>query len=241
MKTAFQTKTLETKTLDISTETKQVKIAIAEMESVDYDGDLFAKTAFDKTIKESGPKGSNEIWHLVDHTPSLKSALGKFSELYVDGKYLVGVSKFKDSPLWNQIWPLYESGDINQHSVGFSTINETKAEGHNLITEVRLFEGSAVPWGANKNTPTLEVVKGMERAEQLDYIQKKFQRLCKALSKGDSVDELSDTSLLIIELKQLQQLFTDITTQPVIETVEPDNSLTVEAIKQWREQFKSEF
>ncbi len=40
-------------------------MAIAEMESIDRDGDVFDKSAFDKTIAERGPLGSNEIFRKI--------------------------------------------------------------------------------------------------------------------------------------------------------------------------------
>ena len=41
--------------------------------------------------------GTNEIWHLLDHTRTSFSALSKFEELGRQGKYIVGVSAFKNS------------------------------------------------------------------------------------------------------------------------------------------------
>ena len=197
----YTRKSFDLKALDVDTTTKSVKVAIAEMESIDRDGDVFLPTAFNKTIAERGPKGTNEIWHLVDHNASIKSALGKFSELYIDGKYLVGVSQYKDTALWQQVFPLYESGDITQHSVGFSTINKEAKSTHNVITEVALWEGSAVLWGANPNTPTLEVAKSIH-GETPETLTDKLSRISKALKGGKFDDEA--LSLLLIEFKQIQ-------------------------------------
>lgn len=203
----YQTKELQGGVLDVDNSTRRVKVAIAEMESIDRDGDVFTPTAFNKTIKERGPQGTNEIWHLVDHSASLKSALGKFSELYVDGKYLVGVSERKDAALWEQIWPLYEAGDITQHSVGFTTIHKEAKAGHTVITEVQLWEGSAVLWGANPNTPTLQVEKSLFGIEEKADKIERLNALIKAVKGGRyDVDSLS---LLAIELKQLQQFIQD--------------------------------
>lgn len=158
----YDKKYFNLKALDVDTSTRSVKIAIAEMETIDRDEDLINPIAFNRTVKNKGPKGSNEIWHLLDHTPTSFSALSKFSELYVDGKHLVGVSKYKDSFAWREVaWPLYESGDFTQHSIGFRTVKAEQRNGYKEIIEAELFEGSAVLWGANPNTPTHGVTKSL--------------------------------------------------------------------------------
>ena len=76
-------KVYDLKALDVDTSKRRVKVAIAEMESIDRDGDVFDKSAFNKTIAERGPNGTNEIWHLVNHERKLESSVGKFDKLYV--------------------------------------------------------------------------------------------------------------------------------------------------------------
>jgi HK97 family phage prohead protease len=230
----YQSKVFNLKALDVDEKNRTVKVAIAELESIDRDNDVFEPVAFDKTIKESGPTGSNEVWHLLDHTAKSFSALSKFSELGRDGKYIAGVSKYKNSFAWREVaWPLYEAGDITQHSVGFKTIKETKArEGHNIIQEVKLFEGSAVLWGANPNTPTMQLVKSlMNMDEDRDITAaEKIDEIIKRLKDGRYEEEKQ--SLLIIELKRLQYHFDnkdfsmlteqEKTTQPEAQATEPE-------------------
>src|SRR6478609_671215 len=174
------------KPLDVDTTGKRVKIAISHMGSEDSDKDIIMPGAFNKSIKERGPQGANQIWHLADHNPSIKSAFGKFSELAVEGEYLVGVSVYKDNLMWQQAWPMYEAGDITEHSIGFSIPkNGSKTEkGIRYISEIKLYEGSSVLWGANSNTPTLSVMKSMKFDEQkalidgeIDYIMKNLGRI----------------------------------------------------------------
>lgn len=202
------------KALDVDDKTRRVKVAIAELESIDRDNDVFDPGAFDKTLRENGPKGSNEIWHLLDHSPRSFSALGKFSEISREGKYIAGVSNYKSSMFaWREVaWPLYEAGDINQHSVGFQPLQVEEGKSGDeprIIKEVRLFEGSAVLWGANPNTPTLEIMKRLfsdddERditgPEKIDEIVKKL----KTERRGFSPE---DYSLLVIELQRLKKFF----------------------------------
>lgn len=226
MKAVLEHKVFNLKTLDVDTKTRSVKVAIAELESVDRDGDVFSSTAFDKTIKERGPQGSNEIWHMADHGYCLTSALSKFTELYKEGKHIVGISPYRDTALWRDtIWPLYEAGDINQHSVGFRTMKFAKrADDVREITEAALWEGSAVLWGANPYTPTLGITKSAITPEIIESEIKRFDLLIKSIKAGRFDD---DTSLLQLELTRLQQFAIDLSshaTQPETKSTEPDSA-----------------
>jgi HK97 family phage prohead protease len=220
------------KALDVDSKTKRVKVAISQLEDIDRDNDVFSPTAYDKTIKENGPKGSNEIWHLLDHTLKSFSALSKFSEIGREGKYITGVSLYKNSFAWREVaWPLYEAGDITQHSVGFhiEKADDRDKKGIRVIREVKLYEGSAVLWGAQKDTPTMQVVKNLlhleddrdiTMAEKIDEIIKKI--------KSGRFDE--DKSIFIIELKRIQQLFGEGQVLKIFQ--EPEETTTLEEVTQ---------
>lgn len=194
MKRYFEQKTLANSVQDVSETSRKVKVAISQMGSKDFDNDVIDHTAYNKTLNERGPKGANLVWHLTDHNPSLKSAIGKFSELYVEGDYLVGITNVPNTTWGNDVLEFYKSGHINQHSVGFRTIkqeNQKSQEGeYNLIKEILLFEGSAVLWGANINTPTIEVGKSMtEVMDQHEKLSKELSLLLKSLKDGRFTDE----------------------------------------------------
>lgn len=200
----YLTKTYDLKALDVDEKSRMVKVAIAETESVDRDNEVIDSKAFNRTIQAKGPGGTNEIWHLIDHNPSLETALGKFSEVYMEGKHLVGVSQYKDSWLWREVaWPLYKAGDINQHSIGFRVIDDAKSEGRRVIKEIELYEGSAVLWGANPNTPVLDIVKSIYK-EKHESLNDRIDWIVKGLREGKYNEEKS--SLLILELQQLSNL-----------------------------------
>ena len=63
---------------------------------------------------------------------------------------------------------MYESGIIREHSIGFNyiadKIKQAKEGDQNIweIQEVKLWEGSAVVFGANSETPNLAIVKSQE-------------------------------------------------------------------------------
>jgi len=96
MQSNYQKKYNTCKTLDIDTVQKQVKVAIAEMETIDRDNEIFDPKAFNKTLKEQGPQGSNEIWHLLDHSNNSFSALSKFKEVGVEAQVVVEQEKALD-------------------------------------------------------------------------------------------------------------------------------------------------
>lgn len=201
---------IDCKALDIDTVTKGVKVALSRMDMMDGYKDVIEKTAFTKTIRERGPKGANLIWHLADHTPTLKSAFGKFSELYVEGDRLIGVSKYKDTGIWKAAFPLYEAGDINQHSIGFISMEDTwdKKTGIRTIHELKLYEGSTVLWGANSDTPTMDVMKSLTFDQQRDYVSGELDYIIKNI---DRIEDDDLKSLFEIKLRQVQAIITDFT------------------------------
>lgn len=238
----FQTKTVGAGALDVNDKSRQVKVAISQVGSKDLDNDVIEAGAYAKTIAERGPKGSNLIWHLTDHNPNLKSAVGKFSELFMENNYLVGITNIPNTTWGNDVLEFYKTGHINQHSIGFRIIkrepvNPDTAEEYSLIKEVLLYEGSAVLWGANPNTPTLAAGKALtleESKKELEILQKEMTVLTKSLKDGRFTDESFD--LIEIRFNQVQEriseLFKNIT-QPVNETVEPKADSLLSTIKQF--------
>lgn len=226
----YNIKAVDASVMDADQSTRTVKVAFAQMGSIDRDNDIINSGAFTKTIKERGHKGSNQIWHLVDHNASLKSALGKPHELYEEGGYLVGITKMIDTPLGNDMLKMYGDGLINQHSIGFSIIKDemSKKDDIRVIKEVALWEGSAVLWGANPNTPTFEVMKGMGEEEKKVTLNQRLERLFKALKHGSYTDE--SFGLLEIEIKQIQQQILEMTTIPATAAVKSDEEKAIEQL-----------
>src|SRR4051812_19184676 len=52
---------------DIDTESRVITVYYSAFDNKDRDGDVIVKGAFTKTIKEQGPAGIGEIWHLINH------------------------------------------------------------------------------------------------------------------------------------------------------------------------------
>jgi HK97 family phage prohead protease len=233
--------------LDIEPESRTVKACWSRIGNVDLDNDIIVAEAFTKTIKERGPKGKNMIWSLVDHKADMAHTLGKPKELYIEGDMLVAVTELICTECGEDAIKLYEAGLINQHSIGFSTLKSdvNQKTGVRTITELKLYEGSAVLWGANPETPTLGF-KG-EFKETKENLIIRLENLIKAFRGGTFTDDTF--ALMEIQIKQIQAelLALDITetiTQPA-EAVEPtpvveekNNEEVLKAIKQFNNLFK---
>jgi HK97 family phage prohead protease len=233
--------------LDIEPESRTVKACWSRIGNVDLDGDIIVAEAFTKTIKERGPKGKNMIWSLVDHKADMAHTLGKPKELYIEGDMLVAVTDLIETECGEDAIKLYEAGLINQHSIGFSTLKSdvNQKTGVRTITELKLYEGSAVLWGANPETPTLGF-KG-EFKETKENLSIRLENLIKAFRGGTFTDDTF--ALMEIQIKQIQAELlaleiTETITQPA-EAVEPtpeveekNDEEVLKAIKQFNNLFK---
>ena len=212
--------------MDVDEEKRIVKACWSRMGIVDLDNDIMDFNCFTKTLGERGPKAKNQIWSLVDHRPETKYALGKPSELYVEGDMLIAITKIVDTDCGEDAIKLYNAGCINEHSVGFRTIKEQMdvKSGIRTIQEVMLYEGSAVLFGANPETPTLSL-KALGKPNDKASLVARLERLCKAFKSGTFTDETF--GLLEIEIKQIQSEIENISTLPVVKTVEPPKEDTL--------------
>ena len=234
--------------LDIEPETRTVKACWSRIGNVDLDNDIIVAEAFTKTIKERGPAGKNMIWSLVDHKADMAHTLGKPKELYIEDDMLVAVTDLIETECGEDAIKLYEAGLINQHSIGFSTLKSTvdQKTGVRTITELKLYEGSAVLWGANPETPTLGF-KG-EFKENKEALSLRLENLIKAFKGGTFTDDTF--ALMEIQIKQIQAALLELEvvetitqsapaiepTQTIVE--EKSNEEVLKAIKQFNNLFK---
>ena len=127
--------------------------------NLDSHRDVIVQGAFAKTISEWGPKGRKRIAHLMDHNPTHRVAVIK--ELMEDAHGLRFVSKFlgQNHSKARDALIEYEEGAITEHSIGFDLVKwEMDADADILkLTELRLYEGSGVTWGANMDTPVVDI------------------------------------------------------------------------------------
>jgi HK97 family phage prohead protease len=214
----------------------------AKFGNIDLHGDMIMPGAFTKTITERGPQGKNEIWFLHNH--SSDNPLGKPSVLKEDNYGLYFEASIIDTEIGGDILKLYDNGLINQHSIGFATIKETRVEEGNQkpyyqIQEVKLYEFSSVLWGANPETPFLGL-KSMDAKG----LQDRFDKLYKQLRSGNLKDETYE--LIEIEYNfiksELFKLINDKeSVKSTLEEVNPEElqrKMQIEFLKQLQNSFK---
>lgn len=226
----YATKICSLKIKDISEKEGIVQGYFSAFGNKDSDGDIITKGAFSKTIQERGPNSMKpRIKHLLDHNTS--KVIGVLQDLKEDDRGLYYTSKLGNHTLGKDALHMFMDGIITEHSIGFETIKEKQTDNANMITEIRLWEGSSLQtWGANPNTP-VEGIKGMRPVN--DYIDR-ISVISKALRNGKYTDETFE--LLEIELKQIQETLR-LLTQPVEKSTESNESS--EILKYFKESLKN--
>lgn len=234
--------------MDVDSEQRRVKAVWARCGNIDLDNDIIVPEAFTKTLAERGPAGKNLIWSLVDHCAEMDYVIGKPEQLYVEDDMLIAITPIVETEKGEDIIKLYEAGLINQHSIGFSTIkSNVNKEGIRTITELKLYEGSAVLWGANPETPTLGFKGEMEMKDKKQELSNRLEKLIKAFKGGKFTDEMF--SLIEIEIKRIQgdlmeiEVIKEITqpeqsVEPVQEEKTENNEQILNAINQFNNLFK---
>ena len=165
---------------DVDSQKRTVVVYASKFGNVDLDGDMIMPNSYTKTIQEQGKAGTNIICHLTDHVGKLAYMVGK-PDLEQDSFGLKGITRIVSTNWGNDVLKMYDEGLINQHSVGYKIIKEGVKQGdnkgsYNEITELKLYEISAVLWGANPDTPTVEVKSLSELLHQYALIEKQLQR-----------------------------------------------------------------
>jgi HK97 family phage prohead protease len=215
---------------DVDTEKGIVTGYFSAFGSIDSDNDMIMPGAYKKTLQEN----ANRVKHLWQH--DVRYPLSKPTTLKEDSYGLYFESEISKTSYGKDVLQLYKDGVIDEHSVGFKTINKSQKSNYTEITEIRLWEGSTVTFGANPNTP----FTGMKGASAED-VMKKMDSVLKTFRNGRfENEEIFDA--LEVYFKQLQQLFIELTTkstQPVEETVEPEQIDVALAIKQFTQSLKN--
>jgi HK97 family phage prohead protease len=235
--------------MDVDSEQRRVKAVWARCGNIDYDNDIIVPEAFTKTLAERGPSGKNLIWSLVDHCADMNNVIGKPEQIYVENDMLIAITPIVETEKGEDIIKMYEAGLINQHSIGFSTMkSNVDKEGVRTITELKLYEGSAVLWGANPETPTLGFKGEMTIKDKRAELSNRLERLIKSFKGGRFTDETF--SLIEIEIKRIQSELLEIevikeitqtveqTFEPVVEEKKEDNEQILKAINQFNNLFK---
>lgn len=228
----YTLKSIDGAILDVAPETRTVKACWSRIGNLDLDNDIIVASAFTKTIAERGPLGKNLVWSLIDHHADISHTIGKPKELYIEGDMLVAVTDLVDTEAGENAIKLYEAGLINQHSIGFSTVKSEwdNDKGIRTITELKLYEGSVVLWGANPETPTIGF-KG-EIKENKETLSLRLENLIKAFRGGTFNDDTF--ALMEIQIKQIQASLLEL--EIVKEITQPEKSVEPSATEEKNEE-----
>jgi HK97 family phage prohead protease len=189
---------------------------LSAFDVIDSDTDMLMRGAFNKSIQERGPqsKGNRKIAFLRGHNTD--KPVGKFLELYEDQIGLKYVAQMSESTLGKDTLVLMQEGILNEHSIGYMRISDKeKYNGqYNEVKEVMLFEGSVLTFGANADTPVINVKSSPElRQKEIVSLAARMDKITKLIRKGSGLtDEMF--SLLEIELLQIKSSYESLVNEP---------------------------
>lgn len=213
---------------DLDSSKREVAIYLAKFDNIDSDYDVIKRGAFTKSLKEHGVySDTNRKIQFLRHHDWTKQ-IGKFVELKEDEYGLFAIGKLGTSSLGEDAWRDYEEGIIREHSIGFQYIpdkmkwiedDSLSSKGYTVITEVKLYEGSAVTFGANDLTEVVGIVKGQQKIEYVNNLVNEFDIVIKSLANGKGTDE---------RLYQLEMKSKYLVSQLAILTKSESNQITQE-------------
>jgi len=181
----------------------------------DSDGDVIAKGAYQKTIKENGDR----VRYLWQH--KMDKPIGKIKEMYEDDKGLMFVAEIPKTTLGNDALELMKAGIVTENSVGILPIQKQMKDGFREITEVKLYEISAVTLAANDQAKILDVKGKVDIENEF----KRFDALAKLIRKGKISDEMGYA--IEAEILKLKSFFIDFT-KPTDEVTLPKKDDAIE-------------
>ena len=194
---SLKTASMPVKDLDLAK--REVAIYLSAFDVIDADNDMIKPGAFKKSIQERGPEsGSNRQIAFLRHH-DWQWQIGKFNRIEEDQKGLFAVGQLGTSTPGEDALRDYDDGIITEHSIGFQYVSdkvkfiedETLASGgYFMIQEVKLWEGSAVTFGANEFTNVVEMSKtATGKQDALKKIADQISVVGKALKNGKGSDE----------------------------------------------------
>lgn len=210
----YQTKgcNLETK---VDAAGRRIMGYFAAFGNKDSDGDIILPGAFAKSISERGPQSAKpRILFLRDHDSS--KVIGRIDLLREDTKGLYYEATLASTPLGDETLELAKMGALTEHSIGYQTVKSKfdQKAGANLLEEIKLWEGSLVPWGANEQTP----VVGIKAFKAPEGLAEQIDALAKQTTDEDTKSRLS---ILAQQLKAEQEEALADKGQPDEQSTEP--------------------
>lgn len=181
-----------------------VKGIASRFGNVDSDGDIIVKGAYKKTITENG----HRVKYLYQHR--LDKPIGVMKELSESDNSLDFTAQIAiKTTLGRDAFEMIKAGVISENSVGFAPIKEkmNRETNYNEITEVKLYEVSAVTLAANPMAIIESYKSEGDSSKMKEYLSERFDALNK-LVKSNITDELG--LAVEFEIKALKELYTGI-------------------------------
>jgi len=181
---------------DISLGKREVAMYLSKFDVLDSDKDIIKKGAFARSLKDRGvdSPSNRKIAFLRHH--DWQQQIGKWLKLEEDDLGLFAVGKLGTSTMGEDALRDYEEGIIKEHSIGFQYMTDNVRKVDNAdgsfyyeIFEVKLYEGSAVTFGANEFTEVLAIGKSENKVQLVEKLSKEIDIITKALINGRGTDE----------------------------------------------------
>lgn len=212
--------------LKIDEESRTVEGVFADFNFIDSDADLLSPTCCDKSIQEHGPgtDANRKIAHLAFH--DVRRPVGVIEELKVnENNQLQFKSVLGSHTDGEDALRMYKEGIVREHSIGFKyekldfiSLDQEKINnldqrndvgavamygGYYNVSEIKLFEGSFVTFGANSNTPNLSIIKSQQDVNnELEKLFERMDKLNKALTDGNY--QKTYNGLFTVEIEQIK-------------------------------------
>ena len=135
--------------------------------------------------------------------------------MFEDAVGLVFEAEIAPTTLGKDVIELMKAGVITENSVGILPIQKGYHDDVREISEVKLYEVSAVTMAANDQAKITDV-KSKDAQER---VFKRYDALCKLIRKGDISDEMGYA--IESEIQKLKSLFIDSFTLPVEKATKP--------------------
>jgi HK97 family phage prohead protease len=220
IKGAFQLK-------DMDLGAREVAMYVSKFDTIDSDNDMIVQGAFAKSLAERGPQasGNRQIAFLRHH--DWEKQIGVPVKMEEDSNGLFVVAKLGRSTDGQDALEDYKDGIIREHSIGFKYISDKiefiedtsmDSGGFWKISELALWEFSAVTFGANQYTGVVDVAKGQEREDMALKLNKEIQLVTKSILNGKGTDERLYNLEMRLKFLNARMLDMALITEPSIKT-----------------------
>lgn len=200
---------VETKnlTIEIKAEGEGIVTAYAAaFGNTDSYGDVIQKGAFAKTVAERKDK----VKVLYNHDTWSNLPVGKPLSMVEDGYGLLTSTKMSKTQMGQDIYTLAQEGALDSMSIGYTALKAEYPEDYRttgiyrIITELKLYEYSFVPFPANEGA----VITGIKSGEDLEREIKRWKAITELnlSTKAGRVLSAANAKKILTALSELQDL-----------------------------------